>query len=161
MLNGVFFFGGSLCYMGPCSSSLAHVCIFGVLRCLEGACLVEPSLFLLICLLLAPPYIMSFVLLIVCWVPVGRLFLLRDRESVSSCNLFGLLWCFSGVPGVRGALLFWSLSLVGRALLIQVWESVLWVKFGFGLFYGDSFGGLEVERWWKRYDLSDVAQFWC
>nr|AFK41667.1 unknown [Medicago truncatula] len=29
---------------------------------------------------------MSIVLNIVCWCPVGRLFLLRDRELVSSCN---------------------------------------------------------------------------
>jgi len=37
--------------------------------------------------------------------------------------------------------------------------------FGFGLFMV-SFGGLEVERWWKLNGLSvrsfsDVAQLWC
>ena len=43
---------------------------------------------------------MSFVLHIVCWFSVGRLLLLRDRESGSSCNLclacFGFLWCTGG-----------------------------------------------------------------
>jgi len=43
---------------------------------------------------------MSFVILFVCWFPVGRLLLLRDRESVSSCNLVGcdlvFLWCIGG-----------------------------------------------------------------
>jgi len=47
---------------------------------------VEMSLFLLMCSSFAPPLIMSFVLLIVCWFSVGRLLLLRDRESVTSCN---------------------------------------------------------------------------
>jgi len=38
---------------------------------------------------------------------VGRLLLLRDRKSVSSCNLVCVIWFFSGVSGVRGALLIW------------------------------------------------------
>jgi hypothetical protein len=62
----------------------------GCLRCLRslgGSELVEISLFLLMCSSFAPPLIMSFVLLIVCWFLVGRLLLLRDRESVTSCNL--------------------------------------------------------------------------
>jgi hypothetical protein len=104
-------FGGSLCYTGPCSSSLALVCVFGLLRCLrclEGAYPVELSLFLLICLLFAPSLIMSFVLLIVCWVPVGRLLLLRDRESVSSCNLVWLDMVILWSTGGEGVLLFWS-----------------------------------------------------
>jgi len=38
VLFEVISFGGSLCHMGPCSSSLVLICIFGLLRCLEGAC---------------------------------------------------------------------------------------------------------------------------
>jgi hypothetical protein len=57
--------------------------------------------------------------------------------------LFGAIWCFSGVPRVRGTLLFWSQSLAGRSLLIRDRESVLWIKFGFGLFTV-SFRGREV-----------------
>jgi len=55
--------------------------------------------------------------------------------------------------------------MVGRSLLIRDRESVLWIKFGFGLFMV-SFGGSEVEGWWKQHDLSDtsfsdVAHLWC
>ncbi|KEH30734.1 transmembrane protein, putative [Medicago truncatula] len=47
-----------------------------------GGCVpVVMSLFLLMCSSFAPPLIMSSVLLIMCWFPVGRLLLLRDRES--------------------------------------------------------------------------------
>ena len=45
----VISFRGSFCYPGPFSSSLALVCVFGLLRCLEcfeGVCLAELSLFL-------------------------------------------------------------------------------------------------------------------
>jgi len=79
--------------------------------------------------------------------------------------LFGVIWCFSSEPSVRGALLIWPYSLVDRSLLIRDRESVLWLKLGFGIFMV-YFGGSEVERWWKLYDLSDrsfaeVAQLWC
>ena len=40
--------------MGPWSSSLAHVRIFGLFRVLGGCVSVAMSLFLLICLLFAP-----------------------------------------------------------------------------------------------------------
>ena len=42
---------------------------------------------------------------------------------------------------------------MGRLLLIRDRESVLWIKFGFR-FLMVSFGGSEVERWWKLHDLS-------
>jgi len=45
---------------------------------------------------------------------------------------------------------------VGRSLLIRDRESALWIKFGFGIFMV-SFGGSEVERWWKLNDLSDKS----
>ena len=40
MFVGVISFGGSLCFTGPCSSSLALVGVFGLLRCLGsfGGC---------------------------------------------------------------------------------------------------------------------------
>ena len=69
---------------------------------------VEMSLFLLMCSSFAPPLIMSFVLLIVCWFSVGRLLLLRDRESVSSCNLVWLDVVILWSTGGEGVLLFWS-----------------------------------------------------
>jgi hypothetical protein len=100
---GVFSFGSNLCYTGPYSSSLALLVFFGVLRCLgclEGACPVAMSLFLLFCLLFAPSHIMSFVSHIVCWVSVGRLLLLRDRELVSSCNI--VLTCYGVSLVYRG-----------------------------------------------------------
>ena len=72
----------------------------GLLRCLEEVGPVVLSFFLLICLLFAPSHIMSFVILFVCWLLVSRLLLLRDRESVSSCNLVWcdlmFLWCTEG-----------------------------------------------------------------
>ena len=34
----------------------------------------------------APSHTMSFVFHFVCWFSMGRLILLRDQESVSSCN---------------------------------------------------------------------------
>jgi len=89
-LLGVICSGGCLCYSGPCSSSLAIVCVSGVVKVLRvfgGSWPVELSLFLLIGLLFAPLLIMSFVILFVCWFPVSRLLLLRDWESLSSCNL--------------------------------------------------------------------------
>jgi hypothetical protein len=54
---------------------------------------------------------------------------------------------------------------VGRSLLIRDRESVLWLKFGFGLFMV-SFVGSEDERWWKLNgllvrSLADVAWLWC
>jgi len=98
-------------------------------------------------------------------IPVGRLLLLRYRESVPSYNFVWrdlvFLWCTGG----EGCPPFWAYSLVGRSFLIRDRESVLWLKLGFGLFMV-SFGGSEVERWWKLNDLSDmsfaeVAQLWC
>jgi len=84
----MFSFEGFLCYSGPCSSSLAlGYVLWGCLPCLVEAGPVELSFYLLICLLFALPHIMSFVRLVVCWFLVGRLLLLRDRESMSSCNV--------------------------------------------------------------------------
>jgi hypothetical protein len=45
---------------------------------------------------------------------------------------------------------------VGRSLLIRDRESVLWIKFDFGLFMV-SFGGPKVERRWKLNNLSDKS----
>jgi len=68
---------------------------------------------------------------------------------------------FFGEPGVRGARLVGSWSLVSRSLLIRDRESVLWLKFGFGLF-----GVLSVDQrlWgggsWLIFRI--VAQLrWC
>jgi len=99
---GVISFGDCLCYTGPCSSSLALVCVFWLLRCLRclaGAGAVELSLFLLICLLFAPPHVMLFVLLFVFWFAVGRLCFLQDQDSVSSYNLVWLDMVFLGCTG--------------------------------------------------------------
>jgi len=69
------------------SSCLLFLGLLRCLGCLEVTGPVELSLFLLICLLFTPQRILLFVILFVCWFPVGRLLLLRDRESVSSCKL--------------------------------------------------------------------------
>jgi hypothetical protein len=47
---------------------------------------------------------------------------------------------------------------VGRSLLIGDRESVLLIKIGFWLFMV-SFGGPEVDRWWKLNNLSDRCFF--
>jgi len=137
-LLGVISFGGCLYNSGPFSSSLAHICVFlGLLRCLEEPGPIELSLFLLICLLFTPPHIMSFVILFVCWFSVGRLLLLRDRESVSRCNLvwrdFVFLLCTGGegrpsilVLKFGGPITFDSRS--GVSSLDQVW---FWAFYGF------------------------------
>lgn len=109
----------------------------GLLRCLEESGSVELSIFLLICLLFAPSRIFSFVILFLRWFSVGRLLLLRDRESVSSCNFVLLdlvfLWCTEGEgcpsdlvlkPG--GLIIFDSRSEVSS--LAQVW---FWAFYGF------------------------------
>jgi len=72
------------------SSCLRFLGLFRCLGCLEEASPIGLSLFLLICLLFTPQHILSFVILFVCWFPVDRLLLLRDRKSVSSCKL---VWC--------------------------------------------------------------------
>ena len=69
------------------------------------------SLFLLICLLLAPPYIMSFVLLIVCWVSVGPvIFASRSGDDVQLQFVWLVmvfLWCTEG-EGCPSVLVFKS-----------------------------------------------------
>jgi hypothetical protein len=109
-LIGVISFGGRLCYTGPCSSSLALVCVIGLFRCLgslEGVCPFELSLFLLFCLLFAPPHIRLSCLLCASFRWAGY-FCFEIGSRFLATILFGLIWDFSGVPGVRGALLFWS-----------------------------------------------------
>ena len=97
---------------------------------------------------------MSFVLNIACWFSVGRLLLLRDRESGSSCNLclawFGFLWCTGGegVPAnlvlkSGGPITFDSRSGVSSLSQVRFWAFVLC-----------SFGGSEVARLWKLHDPS-------
>jgi len=86
----VIYFGGSLCYSGPFLSSLALVCVFGLLWCLgcfEGACPIELSLFLfdLIDVCTAAYHVICLTYCVL--VPVGRLLFLRDRELVTSCNI--------------------------------------------------------------------------
>jgi len=108
--------------------------LFGLLRCLEEADPVELSIFFLICLLL-PPLVLSFVLLFVCWFPVGRLLLLRDRESESSCNLVWrdlvFLWCIE-VEGCPPDLVLKS----GGPITFDSRSGVSFVvKFGFGLLW--------------------------
>jgi hypothetical protein len=67
------------------------------------------SLFLLICLLLAPPHIMSVVILLCVPVAGGPVnFASRPEVGVRLQFLFGAILCSSGLPKVRGALLFWS-----------------------------------------------------
>ena len=138
-LLGVISFGGCLCFSGSCTSSLA-LCVFGVLRCLgclEKAGPVELGLFLLICLLFAPPHIMSFVILFVCWFPMSQLILIWDWESVASCNLvltwFGvsLVYWDEGCPSdlvlkSGGTITFDSWLRVSS--LAQVW---FWAFYGF------------------------------
>jgi hypothetical protein len=46
------------------------------------------------------------------------------------CILVWLAMVFLWFTGVRGALMIWSWSLMGRSLLIRDRESVLWPKFG-------------------------------
>jgi len=141
-LLGVISFRGYLCYTSPCSLSLALVCVFGLLRCLgclEGAVPIELSLFLLIYLLFAPLLVMSFVLLFVCWFPVGRLLLLRDRESVSSCILVWLdmvfLWCTGGegcpydlVLKSGGPITFVSRSGVSSLVQVLFWALLVFFR---------------------------------
>lgn len=95
---------------------------------------------------------MSIVLHIVCWCPVGRLFLLRDRKLVSSGIFVWLAIVFLWWSGGKGCPSDLVLKSGGRSLLIRDRESVLWFLFGFGLFWC-SFGGPEVARWWKLNDL--------
>jgi len=79
--------------------------------------------------------------------------------------LFGVIWCFSGVPRVRVPFWFGPKVWWADHFWFEIGSQFVWIKFGFGLFMV-SFGGSEVERWWKLNDLSDrsfsaVAQFWC
>jgi len=136
------------------------------LGCLEGAGPFVLSLFLLIRLSFAPSLIMIFchTFCVLVFRRVGY-FCFEIGSWCLAAILFGVIWCFSSEPSVRGALLIWPYSLVDRSLLIRDRESVLWLKLGFGIFMV-YFGGSEVERWWKLYDLSDrsfaeVAQLWC
>ena len=143
-----------------------HLLLFaflGFLRCfwcLEGASPVELSLFLLIGLLFALLLIMSFVLLFVCWFPVGQLLLLRDWESVSSCNLVWLdlvfLWCTGG-EGCPSVLVLKS---SGPITLDSRSEVSSLLKFGFGLCM-DSFDGSEAERCGKLIDHFRYELFEC
>ena len=151
-------FGGCLCFSVLCSLSLPLVCVFlGCLGFLEEASPVELSLFLLICLLFSPQHIMSFVILFVCWLSVGRLLLLRDRESVSSCKLVWrdlvFLWCTEG-EGCPSVLVLKSGgpitfdSRLGVSSLDQVW---FWAFYGFFRWIG---GREVVEAAWSfRYEL--------
>ena len=105
----VISFGGGLCYSGPSSSSRALVWMLGCLGCLEEAGPFEASLLLLICLLFAPPHIMSVVILFCVLVAGGPVtFASRSEVDVWLQSLFGSTQCFSSVPRVKGALLFWS-----------------------------------------------------
>ena len=144
--------------------TISCLCFFRLLRCLgclEGAGPVVLSLFLLIGLLFALLSIMSFVLLFGCWFSMGRLTLLRDRESVSSCNLVGLdlvfLWCTGG-EGVS----FWF----GHKVW---WADHFWFVIGSQFFSSSLVLGflwfLSVDRRsrgggsWLIF--LDVAQLWC
>ena len=133
---------------------------------MEGAGTVELSLFLLTSLLFAPLLIMSFVLLFVCWFPVGRLLLLRDRESMSSCNLVKLdlvFLCCTGGEGCPSDLVLMFGGPItfdlrpGVSSLAQVLVlGFLW----FLLVDRRSRGG---GSWLIFSDMSflDVAQLWC
>jgi len=60
---------------------------------------------------------------------VGRLILLQDRESVSSCYF---VWCdlvFLWCTGSKGCPSDLVLKSGGRSLLLRDQESVLWLKF--------------------------------
>jgi hypothetical protein len=107
---------------------------------------------------------MSFAIPFVCWLPVGRLILIQDRELVSSCSFVWrdlvFLWCTEG-EGCPSVLVLKS---GGPITFDSRSESVLWISYGFRLFMV-SFSGSEVEEWWKLNDLSDrnfsdVAQLW-
>ena len=125
----------------------------------------EPSLFLLICCLHHCISCHLSYLLCVGFRWAGY-FSFEIRSRCLAAILFGLIWCFSGVPGVRGSLLFWSLSYGGPITFDSKSGVSSLDQVGFGLFYGVSFGRSEVEKWWKLNDLSDmsfsdVAQLWC
>ncbi|AES98928.1 transmembrane protein, putative [Medicago truncatula] len=53
------------------------------------------------------PQVTSSVLLIVLWILMGRSFCFAIGSWLLAALLFGWLRCFSGGPGVRGALLMW------------------------------------------------------
>jgi hypothetical protein len=157
----VISFGGHLCYLGLFSSSLALFIFLalGLIRCL--GCMsfrAEPFPFLFDCCL---HYLLSFVLLIVRWISMGRLILFRDRSWSLAAILFGWLWyslvdrgegCpYDLVLKSGGSVTFDSRS--GVSSLAEVW-GFLWC----------SFDG-SVKGWWKLNDLSnrsfmDVAQLW-
>lgn len=108
---------------------------FGLLRCLEGAGPVELSLFLLIGLLFAPLLALSFVLLLCAGFRWAGYFCFEIGSRCLAAILFGLIWCFSSVPGVRGVLLVLKSggpiafdSRTGVSYLAQVW---FWALYGF------------------------------
>jgi len=89
---GVIPFRGCLCYSGHCPSLLALVCVFfWVVKVFKvfrgsGSFCAEPFPFdLFVVCTTAYHVVLSYSLC--AGFPVGWLFLLRDRESVSSCNL--------------------------------------------------------------------------
>ena len=87
---GVISFGGSLCYTGQCSSSLALVCVFWVVKVFRvfGECVSRcnepfPFDFVVVCTIAYHVFRLTYCVL----VSGGLVILLRDRESVSNCNL--------------------------------------------------------------------------
>jgi hypothetical protein len=88
---GVISFRGYLCYSGPCSSSLALVCVFWVVKVFRvfggsRSLCVEPfpcDMFV-VCTTAYHVVLSSF---LCAGFPMDRSLLLRDWESVSSCNL--------------------------------------------------------------------------
>ena len=78
-----------------------------------GACPIELSLFRLICFCLHHRISCPLSFILCAGFRSAGYFCFEIRSGCLAVILFGLIWCFSGVPGVRDALLIWSYSLVG------------------------------------------------
>lgn len=108
----VISFGGSICYSGPCSSSLALVCDFWVVKVFKvvggsvSRCS-EPFPFDLFgCLHHRISCRLSYFLCAgLRW---ADYFCFEIGSLCLAAFLFGAMWCFSSASGVRGALLICS-----------------------------------------------------
>jgi len=104
-LLGLFSFGGSLCYSGPWSSTLALVCFFfGLFRVFGGCVFVARSLFLFFLLVVCTNRILCLSSFLLCAsVRWAGYFCFEIGSWCLAAILFDVIWCslvyqWRGVP---------------------------------------------------------------